>query len=134
MIFVLLFFIAHPLSIFSQNDTTNILNKRISLNIKKGNLYDALIQISNKTGYNFSYNSEQISGEKKIKINVTNKPVNEILHILLSDTTFFFKTIANQIVICNKNENNSVQLNKEKLNTNYIDLSIHLKEKWNKNI
>ncbi len=130
-IFVLFFFIAYPLSIFSQSDTTNILNKKISLNIKNGNLYDALIQISNKTGYNFSYNSEQISGEKKIKINVKDKPVKEILNTLLSDTTYFFKTIANQIVIYDKNDkNNLVQLNKDKLSYitirgKIIDSKIH---------
>ncbi|MCK5823679.1 MAG: carboxypeptidase-like regulatory domain-containing protein [Bacteroidales bacterium] len=114
-LFVLTVIIFHPISTFSQSDTTNILNKKISLNIKKGNLYDALIKISKKTGYNFSYNSDLISNEKKIKINVTNKPIEEILHILLSDTTFCFKTIANQIVICDKNKGNDTLVNKEKL-------------------
>ncbi|MBE9467877.1 MAG: carboxypeptidase-like regulatory domain-containing protein [Bacteroidetes bacterium] len=115
-ILVLFLIIALPICLFSQNDTTNILNKNISLKIKNGNLYDALITISKKTGYNFSYNSELISGDKKIKINVKNKSVNEILHILLSDTTFCFKVISNQIVICGKNEDNSIFENSENLN------------------
>jgi len=115
-ILVVVCFIFNTNISYSQ-DSLSILEKKISLNIKNNNLYEALNQISIKTGYNFSYNSKLISENRKIQIKVNNLPVKDVLNKLLQDSTLSYLIVSNQIVILKQLNNN---LTKNKNNTDTI--------------
>jgi len=104
-ILVVVCFIFNTNISYSQ-DSLSILEKKISLNIKNNNLYEALNQISIKTGYNFSYNSKLISENRKIRIKVNNLPVKDVLNKLLQDSTLSYLIVSNQIVILKQVNNN----------------------------
>ncbi|MBN2348056.1 MAG: carboxypeptidase-like regulatory domain-containing protein [Bacteroidales bacterium] len=91
-----------------------VFNHTLSLNIN-GTVYSALNEISNKTGYYFSYNSELFDADRHISLQVEDKLLLEILQQIIPDTTLSFKLIGNQIVIfrplfsSGKNNTDSIQ-------------------------
>lgn len=80
----------------------DILDKHLSFDIKRASLFDALNEISDKTGYFFIYDSNIISNDKKVKLEVRNERLSSILDKLLCDPTLEYTVISRHIVIARK--------------------------------
>ena len=65
------------------NAFAQLLQKRISVEITGKPLQDALQQIGRQGNFTFSYNSKVIPGNKTVQLSVRDKPVKEILDVLL---------------------------------------------------
>lgn len=75
-----------------------ILDKKISVQIVKQPLADALTTISKEGNFIFSYNSNIIKADSIVSINVQNYTVKQILQKLFNDT-YAFKATGDYIII-----------------------------------
>lgn len=80
----------------SQED---VLNEKYSLNFNNITLYDALVKISQETGYHFSYDASYIQGETNISFSFRNRPLREIIHQIMGGLEFDLKIVGNQIIL-----------------------------------
>lgn len=108
-IYILLLLLAN-LSVVKQSYTqdSTILNREISLHISNGTIYEALIEISKQTSYNFAYNAELIDGSSKISVRYVQESVSEVLDQIFENRFEYF-IINNQIVLVEKSENKNNQ-------------------------
>lgn len=59
---------------------------KVTLNIEKGYMKDAIKAIESQTEYLFVYNTGKVDLNKQVTIHVKNKPLNEVLQKLLGNT------------------------------------------------
>ncbi len=85
-----------------------VLDSSITYKNKDIELYNALNEISEKIGYEFSYNAALIPDQKTVKANFKNEKLNLILEQLLNDSTLSYRVIEKQIVIYKKNTINAL--------------------------
>ena len=78
---------------------TNILQKKISIVATHEDLTKVIEKIGQLAEIDFTYNSDIIPQNKKIKISAIDKPVNEILDEILQVYSIQYKVIGNQIVL-----------------------------------
>lgn len=72
----------------------------VSLELKNATVAEALKKMSAVTGYEFFYNSKQVSRcTKRITVNYRNTHLSEVLKDVLSDTDFTFKVENKTIII-----------------------------------
>jgi hypothetical protein len=76
------------------------LSKKISISIENESLDAALKEIEKKGNFNFSYNSEIISGDNTVSLNVENQSVQKVLKQLLGGS-IRYKSVGNHIVLLN---------------------------------
>jgi hypothetical protein len=92
---------------------SNLLNAQtdnITLSIDNRPLSHVFLNITQQTGYRFSYSPQMIDMERKISINIQNKTLEETLELLLSDTVSYKRTGKYVILFSIKedaNKNNS---------------------------
>jgi len=73
--------------------------ENITLNLKSVELRKAFIAIEKKTDYRFLFNEKLIAHKPKIDIQVTEKPVTEVLDQLLQNTGITYKILSNKLVV-----------------------------------
>jgi hypothetical protein len=71
----------------------------VSLEINNRPLHLILDNLTDQTGFFFTYDSRLIDSEEKKSISVTNEKLNRVLDSLLPDTTFNYRIIRRNIVI-----------------------------------
>ncbi len=71
----------------------------ITLNLKSVDLRKAFIAIEKKTDYRFLFNENLVAHKPKIDIQVTEKPVMEVLDQLLQNTGIVYKVLDNKLVV-----------------------------------
>lgn len=79
----------------------NLLNRQISLEVKRQKLSDVLEIISNRGNFYFSYNSNIVKRDSLVTLVVTNKTVQYVLNTLVGEQ-FEFKESGNHIIIRRK--------------------------------
>jgi hypothetical protein len=78
----------------------SLLDRGIRLPRQKTTLYDALNQITQKTGCLFIYDSENVSNNRKVRIAADSLPLRKLLDNLLNDPALGYKVIGNHVLIC----------------------------------
>ncbi len=81
---------------FSQEE---ILSERYSFNFENISFYEAFVELSQKTGYHFSYDANYIDSEKAISFSFRDKKLSEIISTLIGKNDFDLKIVGNQIII-----------------------------------
>src|SRR5215218_8449387 len=76
----------------------NLLNKTVSLDVKRQRLANVLEIMSNKGNFYFSYNSNSIEQDSLVTLTATNRPVGQLLELLLPDN-YEFRESGNYIII-----------------------------------
>src|SRR5262245_24536004 len=76
-----------------------------SMNVKDVAVIDVMNEIAKQTNYRFSYNVEleSILKAKRITLEVDQRPVEEILPTLFSNTDIIFKVTGKSILLSKKN-------------------------------
>ncbi|MBN1990139.1 MAG: carboxypeptidase-like regulatory domain-containing protein [Bacteroidales bacterium] len=77
----------------------SVLESEVTLNVSRITLYDALNRITDLTGYFFIYDSKDVDSDKRVKISATNKPLRNVLALLLNDSELHFRVIDKHILI-----------------------------------
>src|SRR5436190_19578036 len=77
---------------FGQN-----LDTRISLKVKDATLPQVLQLIQKKYGYRFSYLNNELPAGKRFSAEISNKPLAEVLDVLLEKTEMGYKQTNGQI-------------------------------------
>lgn len=85
-------------TVFAQE---KILQQKVSVDFRNITMYDALMQIEGKAGFYFSYDNQFIKNQKKISFAATDKPVKEVLDMIL-DREYYYIVNHNKIVIRKK--------------------------------
>ncbi len=62
-------------------------------------LSGVLTLIEQQVPYKFAFNTELIARQKNITLDVQNKPLDEIIHLVLNGTSISYIVIDNQIVL-----------------------------------
>ncbi len=78
------------------------LDSIITFKAKNVDLYEVLNDISDITGYRFSYNSDLVKADNQIKGSFENISVRNLLSKILNDTSLIYKVVDRQIVINKK--------------------------------
>ena len=77
----------------------SIFLKKVSVESGGKTIYQTLNQISDSIGYFFIYDSKVVDSDKRVRISVKEKPLNEALNTIFNDSTLRYKTIKNHILI-----------------------------------
>ena len=80
-----------------------ILNDPITIKFKKLTVNEALLQVSKKTNYYFTFDGETFDANKIISVHLKNKPLKNCLDQILNDPDLYYIVIGNHIVINKKN-------------------------------
>lgn len=91
-LFILLGFITHANSTFSQKN-------RLTLESENITVLRLLDEIEIKTDYKFVYKTKDVDLNRSISVKANNKPVIEILENVFKNTTTDFRVIKNQIFL-----------------------------------
>ena len=81
-----------------------VLQENYSISEKKTPIYQVLLKLTAKTGYNFSYNSDLINDEKPVTLELKNYPLKHIIDTLFQDSSLVYNVIKNHIVIHKRNK------------------------------
>ncbi len=76
-----------------------ILNKRLTLTVEGQPIKVVLAQIENATEIRFLYSSNIIKAARKVSLSVSNKPLSEILPMLLTPLHVEYNVIGKQIIL-----------------------------------
>lgn len=76
----------------------NLLSKNITIQVNRQRLENVLEILSNKGDFYFSYNSNILRKDSLVSMNMTNRPVKEILDALF-DQSYEFRESGNYIII-----------------------------------
>ncbi len=101
-----------------------VFDEQITYKTKEIQLFDALHEISEIVGYEFSYNADLVPAQKTVKANFENKKLSVVLDKLLNDSTLNYQVVEKQIVIFKKNLINSVASLQRSLNDSLSILSV----------
>lgn len=72
---------------------------KLSLQLDRVNIQDALRAIEKKSSYRFLYKDDLLDGQQKVSISANNEPLSGILKRLLTSTGLSFRTMANKLVV-----------------------------------
>ncbi|MBL7766691.1 MAG: carboxypeptidase-like regulatory domain-containing protein [Chitinophagaceae bacterium] len=96
-ILIILLLSSSPLLIQAQS----LLGKPVSVHAKSQPLKDVLTIISNEGNFYFSYNSKVVKPDSLVTVNVSQKPVQEVLRMIFT-SGYEFKESGNYIIIRRK--------------------------------
>lgn len=71
----------------------------VSIQVKNKGLEDVMTEISVKTGLNFHYDKTDLNLKKKVTLNCTKTPIEEVLALLSAQTGLKFTRINNKIIV-----------------------------------
>ncbi|MDR2410836.1 MAG: STN domain-containing protein [Bacteroidales bacterium] len=87
----------------------NVLNAqtvdKITLNVENKPLSQVFLNITQQTGYRFSYSSQIIDMKRKISINIQHKSLDETLELLFWDT-LSYKKMGKYVILSKKKDSN----------------------------
>lgn len=75
------------------------LKDNISFSVNNVSVSDALEALTRVTGLTFSYNPDQIPASRIVKVDMSNRPVSEVLNAIIGSKNFGYRQMGNQIVI-----------------------------------
>lgn len=87
---------------------TNYLHKRITISFNDIPLEKALVQISDKGGFTFSYNTKHFDEQKLVSLNIENKTISRSLNQLF-DNSVKYKVIGSHIVLTKKDQSQNLR-------------------------
>lgn len=119
-----LFIFSFLLFFFTCYAQNQVLNNSITYKTREIKLYDALKEISDIVGYEFSYNADLVSANKNVKANFKDKKLKNILDEILNDSTLNYRVVEKQIVIYKRNLINSIAAIHPNLNDSATQLTI----------
>ncbi len=108
------------LTVSSQED---VLQKKVTLNLKNASLEEILQKIDNEAGVHFSYDSRLVASREKTDLVVDNKPLKNVLEMLCHIYNLEYQVVRQQIVI--KEASRKV----EKTPKSRITISGHIRDK-----
>ncbi|WP_211366162.1 SusC/RagA family TonB-linked outer membrane protein [Chitinophaga japonensis] len=73
--------------------------KNISLNLEHTSLKSALKAIEGQGFYRFVYKTRLLSGQEKISVNVQDAPLQEVLNLLLANTSLTYRKVSDKLVV-----------------------------------
>lgn len=82
----------------------DLLNKKVTIHLKKNEVEDVLHKIEKQVGINFMYSPELIESKRKVSIDVDAKPLSEVLSNFLSPLNIHYEVSGQQILLKRKNE------------------------------
>ena len=82
---------------------------RISLSMYDAKIEDVLDKIEEQSGFYFLYNQKLVNLSEKVTINVSAKPINEVLNILFDEKKIDFAILDKQIILSPAGQNKSPQ-------------------------
>ncbi len=82
-------------SLFAQLD----LDKQLDFSVQNLSIDQALLQLSQKSGYNISFSNDLLPSGRKITYSAQKQSFKAILTTLLQNTSLKYKTIGNQVVL-----------------------------------
>lgn len=71
----------------------------VTIQVKNKNLEDVMTEISVKTGLNFHYDKTDLNLKKKVTLNCTKTPIDEVLALMSVQTGLKFTRINNKIIV-----------------------------------
>jgi len=86
--------LAGPAMMYAQS----VLDKKISLDLKRQRLDDALVIIGNKGGFSFSYNSNIIKRDSLVSLSVEDRPIRQVLNQLFAGN-YEYKESGNYVIL-----------------------------------
>ncbi|MEE4196072.1 MAG: carboxypeptidase-like regulatory domain-containing protein [Bacteroidales bacterium] len=93
---------------FTAKSQTTVLESLITYKTNSIELYDALNELGQMIGYEFSYNADLVPSSKKVKANFKNEKLHQVLDYFLNDSTLEYRVVEKQIVIYKKNTINAL--------------------------
>ncbi|MDP2335803.1 MAG: TonB-dependent receptor [Bacteroidota bacterium] len=78
---------------------------RISLKMEQTTLKELFNTIENKSGYRFFYNNDEVDVTQKVTIDVSNKPIGDILTQAFKDLPYSFREVANKLILIEQSSN-----------------------------
>ncbi len=81
---------------------------RFSLDYKNENIVNVLRDIEDQSTYRFFYN-EEVDLDFKVDVNLSNKPISEILKNVFEDTGVEYEVIGRQIILKSKSDTKTVR-------------------------
>lgn len=88
---------------FLRAQEKNVLDSTYTISAEEIPIYKVILNLTEKTGYNFSYNSSFIDDEKMVTLHLKNYALRKIIDTLFQDTSLIYSPIKNHIVIQKKN-------------------------------
>ncbi|NLR61203.1 SusC/RagA family TonB-linked outer membrane protein [Chitinophaga polysaccharea] len=79
----------------------------VTIQVKNKNLEDVMAEISAKTGLNFHYDKADLNLKKKITLNCTKTPIEEVLTLMSVQSGLKFTQINNKIIVGTASEKTS---------------------------
>jgi len=92
--------------VFSQDTkalNNDLLNKRVSISINSIAIDKVFDELSKQTACYFTYNADQIDGNRLVSLHLSEAPLRNALDSLLYNSDFTYQLVNNQIVIHSKN-------------------------------
>jgi TonB-linked SusC/RagA family outer membrane protein len=71
----------------------------VTIQVKNKNLEDVMTEISVKTGLNFHYDKTDLNLRKKITLNCTKTPIDEVLQLMSAQSGLKFTRVNNKIIV-----------------------------------
>ncbi len=81
----------------------------VSIQVKNKNLEDVMAEISAITGLNFHYDKTDLNLKKKVTLNCTKTPIEEVLALLSAQTGLKFTRVNNKIIVGADTESGEAQ-------------------------
>jgi hypothetical protein len=101
----------------------DVFNIKVTLSKQRTTIYQALNQISDSIGYFFAYDSRVVYSDRRIRPNITQKPLLNTLQEILGDTTLKFNVVDKHILIFRDQDLYSQQQNQSKpITTDFLSL------------
>ena len=82
----------------------DLLNKKVTIHLKKNEVENVLQKIEKLAGINFMYSPELIESKRKVSIDAESKPLSEVLTDFLSPLSINYEVSGQQILLKRKNE------------------------------
>ena len=99
MVLTAILLISMPYSQYAQEQkNSQILDQNISIYAEEEDLADVIEKICDYLNINYSYNSKLVEG-KKVSLNVSNKPIKQILNEMMKDFYLIFEIEDNILVV-----------------------------------
>ncbi|TDE15421.1 TonB-dependent receptor [Dyadobacter psychrotolerans] len=104
----------------------NLLEKKITLHIEDKPLKTILTKIQRESGVNFMYSPQVTQSERRTSVTVQDRPLREVLEMVLKPLHIYYRLSGNQIVLSQKQTTDLLNLdtNIKPLEINFADRSV----------
>lgn len=95
-------------------------NTKLSMNMQNVSIKQVLSKIEDQTEYRFLYSDSRVNVEKIVDVELTNKPVEDILESIFDGSDIQYKVIGRQILLSNAAEAAEIFQQKQKAVTGKV--------------